>query len=118
MRVPDHPTQIRRMLESRRKQFAATTPLLSATLSQVSRRCGKPGCSCHHGGPLHTAHQLTFKQDGKTRTVHVPQDLLDEVQTWAQEYQRTKTLLREMTTLALALVKGHVAQRKRRKGRP
>jgi hypothetical protein len=117
MRIPDHPTQIRRMLESRRKQFAATTPLLSATLSEVSRRCGKPACRCHHGGPLHTTHQLTFKQDGKTHTLHVPQDLLPEVQTWSQEYQRTKQLLREMTQLALALVKGHAAQRTRKKGR-
>ncbi len=117
MHVPSHPTQIRRMLESRRKQFAATTPLLSATLSQVHRRCGQPSCSCHHGGPLHTAHQLTFKEDGKTHTVYVPQDLLEEVQTWANEYQRTKILLHEMTQLALALVKGHVAHRKRKKGR-
>jgi hypothetical protein len=47
----------------------------------------------------------------------VPQDLLEEVQTWANEYQRTKILLHEMTQLALALVKGHVAHRKRKKGR-
>lgn len=117
MRIPSHPTQIRRMLESRRKQFAATTPLLSATLSLVRRRCGKPSCSCRHGGPLHVAHQLTFKEDGKTRTLHVPVDLLPEIQSWADEYQRTKTLLREMTQLALALVKGHVAHRKRKAGR-
>ena len=118
MRIPEHPGQIRRMLESRRKQFAAATPLLSATLSQVSRRCGKSACACHHGGPLHTTHQLTFKDNGTTRTVHVPQDLLAEVQTWADEYQRLKQLQREMTQLALALVKGHVAYRARRAHRP
>jgi hypothetical protein len=117
MRIPDHPTQIRRMLESRRKKFAAATPVLSATLSPVTRRCGKPACACHHGGPLHTTHHLTFKQDGKTHTIHVPQDLLDEVQSWVNEYQRTKQLLREMNPLALALVKGHVVHRTRRNGR-
>jgi hypothetical protein len=118
MRVPDHPTQVRRMLDKRVKELAAHGPVLLASLALVHKTCGQPSCSCHHGGPKHTAHHLTFKQQGKTRTVYVPQDLLSEVQSWVAEYQRLKSLLSQISQLALALVQNHVAQRKRKKGRP
>ena len=59
--------------------------------------CTQPSCSCHHGGPLHPAHHLTFTERGKTRTVYVPQDLLTEVQLWVQEYQRLKVLIHEIS---------------------
>jgi hypothetical protein len=118
MRVPEHPTQVRRMLDGRLKQLTPTGPLLAASLAQVHKRCGQPSCRCHHDGPLHAAHHLTLKVDGKTRTVYVPQDLLQEVQAWVAEYQRLKALTAEASQLTLALVKGHVRRRKRKKGRP
>ncbi len=117
MRVPSHPTLIRRMLESRLKQMVPAGPVLAASLNRLNKRCGQPSCSCHHGGPLHQAHHLTFREAGKTRTVYVPQDLLEEVQTWVQEHQRLKALIHEVSQLAVALVKGHVADRRRRRGR-
>ena len=118
MRVPSHPTLIRRMLDRRLKQLAPTGPVLVATLSLVHKRCGQPSCACHHGGPLHQAHHLNFRHEGKTRTVYVPQDLLDEVQTWVQEHQRLKALTHEVSQLTLALIQGHVQDRRRRRGRP
>jgi hypothetical protein len=118
MRVPNHPTQIRRMLQARLKQLAPTGPLLAASLSLVHKRCGQPSCRCHHQGPLHSAHHLTLKVDGKTRTVYVPQDLLPEVQAWVQEYHRLKSLMSHISQLTCALVQTHVQQRRRKKGRP
>jgi hypothetical protein len=118
MRVPEHPTQVRRMLDSRLNQLAPAGPLLAASLAQVHKRCGQLSCRCHHDGPLHTAHHLTLKVDGKTRTVYVPQDLLQEVQQWVAEYHRLKNLMAEISQLTLALVKSHIQERKRKKGRP
>ncbi len=117
MRVPSQPAVIRRMINSRLKRLAPRGPVLAATLSQVSKHCGKPSCGCQRGGPLHQAHQLTIKEEGKSRTVYVPQDLLDEVRSWVQEHQRIKGLIHEISLLTLALVKGHVQDRKRRRGR-
>jgi hypothetical protein len=117
MRIPSHPTLIRRMLDSRLKQMVPAGPVLAASLNRLNKRCGQPSCSCHHGGPLHQAHHLTFREAGKTRTVYVPRDLLQEVQTWVQEHQRLKALIHEVSQLAVALVKGHVADRRRRRGR-
>lgn len=117
MRVPSHPTLIRRMLEARLKELTPNGPALAATLSQVHKTCGKPSCACHHGGPKHTAHHLTLRQRGKTRTVYVPKDLLDDVRQWVAEHQRLKRLQAQISQLSLALVTTHVTAQKRKKGR-
>lgn len=66
MRVPRHPTNIRRMLESRVKQMAARKPVLAASLVSFERRCGKPGCHCA-SGEKHHGHQLTSRLNVVTR---------------------------------------------------
>ena len=116
MRVPRHPTNIRRMLDSRVKQMTARKPLLAASLVAFDRRCGKPGCHCAEG-EKHHGHQLTYKVRGKTRTVYVPVDLTEEVRAWIDEHRRLKRLLQEMSQLTLALVRSHARERKRRRGR-
>lgn len=90
MRIPEHPTQIRRMLDARRARLAPERPVLAATLTQVRKRCAVPTCRCHHGEP-HLAWHLTYKVKGTTRTVYVPHDLLDDVRTWIAEHKRIKT---------------------------
>jgi hypothetical protein len=117
MRVPSHPTLIRRRLQSRLDQLRPAGPVLAASLCQVHKTCGQPSCACHHGGPKHPAHHLTLKENGKTRTVYVPVDLLDEVRSWVAEHQRLKQLGAEISQLTLALVTTHATTRKRKKGR-
>ena len=119
MRVPEHPTLIRRMLDGRLKKLAPASPVLAASLNAFTHRCGKPQCRCHHGGPLHSGQHLTFKEPGnKTRSVCVPKDLLPEVRAWIAEHKRLKRLLHEIHLLSLALVRTHARHRRRRAGRP
>ena len=117
MRVPNHPTLIRRMLQSRLNRLTPTGPILAASLSLVHKTCGQPSCACRHGGPKHTAHHLTLKENGKTRTVYVPVDLVDEVRAWVAEHQRLKQPHSEISQLSLALVTTHTTTAKRKKGR-
>src|SRR5690242_6236073 len=49
MSVPNHPTLIRRALQSRLKLLASSTPILGASLCSYTHRCGRPSCRCHHG---------------------------------------------------------------------
>jgi DNA-binding transcriptional regulator LsrR (DeoR family) len=118
MRVPEHPTVIRRMLDSRLGKLAGATPVLAASLVQISKHCGRAACHCQQGGPLHTAWHLTYKVKGKTRTVYVPVDLLDEVRSWLEEHKRIKAVLAEIHELTVALVRTHAAHSKRKRGRP
>ena len=119
MRIPDRPRIIRRMLAWRLQRVAARRPVLAASFVRFQHRCGKATCVCHQGGPLHRSQHLTFKERGqKTRSVYVPKELIKDVQSWIQEHKRLKQLLQEIHQLTLALVRTHVTQRRRQKGRP
>ena len=101
MKLPKHPTLLRRMRDARVKELVPQCPPLAASLG--TQRGG--GC------------QLTLKHRGKTRTVYVPKDLKDEVEAWVQEHRRLKRLLQEITSLQLALIKLHRTDKARRAGR-
>lgn len=119
MRVPAHPTLVRRMLDSRLKKLAPRSPILAASLCSYRHRCGRPACRCHHGGPLHPGQHLTFNGPGnQTCSVYVPKDLLPEVRAWIAEHQRLKQLRHEIHLLTVALVRSHAQQRRRQAGRP
>jgi hypothetical protein len=116
MKIPKHPTLIARHLQARLKEFHPKGPFLAASLVAFRRKCGRPGCHCQ-SGEGHPAHHLTFKEKGKTRSVHVPVDLLPEVQKWVQEHKRLKALQRQVFQLALAQIRTHVPARRRQAGR-
>lgn len=83
------------------RQLAHTGPFLEGNLCQFKR----PGCST-------PGWHLTFKQQGRTRTVYVPMDLVGEVKTWTRNFKLLKKLIRQVTRHSLALVRGHVANRR------
>jgi hypothetical protein len=70
--------------EAQLKQLQKVGPLVAASLCHRAVRCGNPKCRCASGAK-HSSWCLTFKQQGKTRTVHVPRDLVEEVRQWVKE---------------------------------
>ena len=116
MNVPEHPTLIKRMMQSRIKKMQAAGPVLAASLVEIARICGREGCKCTRG-EKHTGNYITFKIEGKTRTVYVPKDLLCEVKAWIAEHRRMKKLSEEISQLAVAAIRSHVTHTRRRKGR-
>lgn len=118
MRIPDHPTLIRSQLQARLARLGSTQPLLAATLSEIHKRCGRKTCRCATHAQLHTAWQLTYKVQAKTRTVYVPLDLLEDVRSWIDNHKLHKTLLAEIHQLTVALIKVHVQTKNRKAGRP
>jgi hypothetical protein len=117
MRIPDHPTEIRTRLKARLARLAGEQPMLAATLAQIRKRCGRKSCRCHTHGELHPGWHFTYKEQGKTRTVYVPFDLVDDVRTWIANYKRHKALLAEIHQLTAALVKTHTQHKRRKAGR-
>lgn len=85
------------------KELAACRPFVAASLCEVKRRCGNPRCRCAQGRP-HRAHVLTRKVRGKTRTLHVPKELLGEVRAWVEEYARVKRLIAQVSEATLAIL--------------
>ncbi len=116
MKIPRHPTLLKRHLNSRVRKLVARGPVLAASLVEIAKHCGRSGCRCQ-SGHKHIGHYLTFKVEGKTRTVYVPKDLLKEVRVWIQEHKRLKQLGQEISQLSIARVLSHVQERQRRRGR-
>ena len=117
MRIPEHPTRIRAQLKARLGRLGSDQPLLAGTLTEIRKKCGSKKCRCFTHGELHTAWHLTFKDKGKTKTVYVPFDLLDEVRSWIDNHKRHKDLLAQIHLLGVALIRTHTKAKRRKAGR-
>jgi len=93
------------------RQLHAVGPLVAASLCHRAVRCGNPRCRCASGAK-HGSWCLTFKRQGKTRTVHVPRDLVAEVRQWVKEYRRTKLILAQISAQSLQIVRQYVRARR------
>jgi len=78
------------------KRLAQRGPFLPASLTVTRTRCGNPRCRCAREGPIHETALLTWKEDGKTRTLHVPRELRSEVAQWIEEWKKLKRLIDAM----------------------
>ena len=97
--------------EAKLRQLQEVGPLVAASLCHRAVRCGNPQCRCASGAK-HSSWCLTFKRQGKTRTVHVPRDLVEEVRQWVKEYQRTKQILAQISYQSVQIIRRYVgAQR-------
>jgi hypothetical protein len=104
MRVPRHYTLILRMRDARIKLCVPRcAPLAASMVRQSRQRSGR---------------QLTLKDKGKTRTVYVPQDLMEEVAASIREHKRLRRLLLEISQLELARIAAYNAHQRRRGHRP
>jgi hypothetical protein len=83
----------KRILERIRK----IKPFVQASLSIYQKRCGNPNCRCAREGPIHETAQLTWKEAGRTRTLHVPAELRHEVGKWVEEGKLLKSLIGQMS---------------------
>ncbi len=67
-------------------------------------RCGSLGCRCRTAGERHGPYWRRFwREQGRTRSVYVPLDQLEEVRLgialWQQQYPSARSLVREFRSL-------------------
>ena len=90
MKIPTHTNaKGRRALE----QLKGVGPFLPASLVITKKKCGNPNCCCAKQGPKHETALLTWKENGVTRTLHVPRELRKEVAAWTAEWRKLKSLI-------------------------
>jgi len=104
MRVPKHYTLIQRLRDARMKLCVPRCVPLAASLVRQSRN--------------RSGWQLTLKEEGKTRTIYVPQTLMEEVKASTREHKRLRRLLLEISQLELARIAAYNEHQRRRGGRP
>lgn len=97
-----------RMLAVRRdariKKIALAKPFIAGSLAKVAVKCGNPNCRCA-SGERHEAWILTRKEKGKSVTVHVPRDMVEEVSEWVVEHKRLKKLMKEASELGERMIR-------------
>jgi hypothetical protein len=71
------------------------------SLSETYRRCGNPGCRCHHGGPKHGPHlYISYRgTTGKTTGYYVPQHAQAQIRQGVQAWSELQDRLRELAAL-------------------
>jgi hypothetical protein len=103
------------VLEKRRdaklKQLAELGPVIQGSISTVGVKCGNPNCKCTKG-EKHTSSILTKKVNGKTKSVYVPADMLEEAKTWVQEYRKMKKIMKEISNYNEQILKKYVKTQK------
>ena len=96
--LPNRHTQAR---QAALRQITQIGPFIEGSLSPFRR----PGCA-------QPGWHLTFKQQGRTRTLYVPMGLVVEVRQWTLNYRHLKRLVRQVTRHSRALIHGHLANRR------
>ena len=86
------------------EELGQDRPLVAGSLNRVQRRDAQGRATAYW--------LLTFKESAKTRSVYVPQDLVKEVQSWIRNHRRVKQLLSEISTLSIAIIRGHVPSKR------
>ena len=76
--------------------IAVTGKMLWGTLGAVYRRCGRKSCHCASGEKHGPVFYLTRSEEGRTRNIYVPPQLLKEVETGVAAYRRYRELGQEI----------------------
>lgn len=103
------------VLEARRdarlKELAGIGPVLEGSLARIGVRCGNPNCRCARG-EKHTSHILKRQVQGRTQSLYVPVDLVEEARRWVDEYRRARRLLSEVSELNRTILRAYVGSRR------
>jgi len=87
-------------------RLSGVGPVLRASLIERLTQCGKAGCKCMRGEKHGSAYYLTVSYaKGKTRQVYVPKDLQPLAAQWVQNYHQAITVLEEISSINLALIR-------------
>jgi hypothetical protein len=98
MELPKARGVLKRMVRARLQRLRDIGPCLAGSLVK------QPG---------HNSRYLTDKVRGKTRTLYIPLDLLDEARQWNENHKEARRLLRELEAVQRALLEAEIAARRR-----
>jgi hypothetical protein len=89
------------------KELAQLGPVLQGSIATISVTCGNANCKCARG-EKHTSNILTKKVNGKTKSVYLPVNMLEEAREWTRQYRRLKKLMKEISDYNEKILKTYV----------
>ena len=79
-------------------------PFVAGSLNRVERKDKKGATTVYY--------LLTFKEEGKTRSVYVPKEMVREVRGWIGNYRKLKKAMARISGDSIAVVRRHVSERR------
>ena len=79
-------------------------PLVAGSLNRVQRKDKQGRTTAYY--------LLTFKEEGKTRSVYVPKDMVREVRQWTRNYDKLKKAISQMSADSIAVIRRHVPEKR------
>lgn len=98
---------------SARHRDALDLKLLRGSLITLRRRCGKPNCRCATGEP-HETPALSFSHQGRTKTVTLREDDLDQVAAALTRYRAARDKLEQDADAGIEALRVWAATRRER----
>lgn len=101
------------------KELGTLGNMIRGTLVHTGRKCGRKGCHCMTGGPLHDVRYLTVStRHARNRTVHVERSIEADVARGIAAYRRAREIVEELGRLNLDSLKaGARAEREALRGK-
>lgn len=60
---------------------------------------------------------LTFKEEGKTKSVYVPKDMVKEVSQWVRNHQKLKKAIAQVSADSIAVIRSYVQEKREDAGK-
>ena len=103
---------LKKQINTRVSKLGQSRQFIVGSLVESKRKCGSKTCICANGSELHSAHILTKRVGGKTKTIYIPVNMVEEVREWSLEYKRVKKLIHEIDELGEKVI---IATKERKK---
>lgn len=91
-------------IEARLKRIAQCGTFVAGSLNRIAKK-GK-------SGKVSVSYLLTFKEEGKTRSIYVPKALVPEVKLWVKQHRELKKLMAEISQLSIGVIRRHVPEKR------
>ena len=95
---------IKKRRQTKLDKLGMCGPFVTGSLNRVEKK--------DRHGKVTVYHLLTFKEEGKTRSVYVPKDMVKEVRGWVRNYRRLKKAMAQVSTDSIAVIRSFVSEKR------
>jgi hypothetical protein len=95
---------IKKRRQTKLEKLGLCGPFVTGSLNRVEKK--------DKHGKVSVYHLLTFKEEGKTRSVYVPKDMVKEVRQWVRNHQKLKKAIALVSTDSIAVIRRFVAEKR------
>lgn len=94
---------IRKRRQTKLERLGQCGPFVVGSLNRVEKT--------DRHGRVTAYYLLTFKEQGKTRSVYVPKDMVKEVRGWVWNYRKLKKAIAQVSTDSIAVIRRFVPEK-------